>query len=55
MGNLIRIITQPDNVAIVIMLVAVGACTATALRQAILNDRLVKNNEKEKIYERMTR
>lgn len=55
MENILEIITQPDNIAILVMLVAVISCTVVAFREAILNDRFIKNGEKEKIYERMTR
>ena len=54
MKNLIEIISQPDNVAIVIMLVATIFCTLAAFREMRINDRLIKEGKKEKIYERMT-
>lgn len=55
MENLIHIITQPDNIAIVIMLIAVSVCTLVAFREIRINDRLIREGQKEKIYERMTR
>lgn len=55
MENILRIITQPDNIAILVMLIAVIACTVVAFREAMINDRFIKKGEKEKIYERMTR
>ncbi|MDO8461442.1 MAG: hypothetical protein Q7S98_01135 [Deltaproteobacteria bacterium] len=55
MENILNIITQPDNIAILVMLVAVISCTVVAFREAIANDRFISKGEKEKIYERMTR
>ncbi len=55
MHNFIEIITQPDNIAIVVMLVATITCTAVAFRQIRLNDRLIKEGKKEQIYDRMTK
>lgn len=55
MENLIRIITQPDNIAIVVMLVAVTVCTAVAFREMWINDRLIQSGKKDEIYKRMTK
>lgn len=55
MENLLRIISQPDNIAILLMLIAVGVCTGTAFREIWINDRLIKEGKKEKIYERMAK
>ena len=40
-----------------LLLVAIALLLETTVlfREAILNDRFIKNGEKEKIYERMTR
>ncbi|QQR80298.1 MAG: hypothetical protein IPJ69_13455 [Deltaproteobacteria bacterium] len=54
MHNLIEILTEPDNIAILIMLVSTITCTWVAFREAIINDKLIKEGKKEKIYERMT-
>ncbi len=55
MENFIHIITQPDNIAIVVMLVAVTVCTVFAFREMRINDRLIREGKPEKIYERMTK
>ncbi len=54
MENFIKIITQPDNIAILIMMVATVACTTLAVREILINDRLIKAGKKEEIYKRMT-
>lgn len=54
MENFIKIATQPDNIAILVMLVATISCTLVAFRESRINDRLIKEGKKEKIYERMT-
>lgn len=53
MKNLIEIATQPDNIAILIMLVSTITCTLVAFREIRTNDRLIKEGEKEGIYKRM--
>jgi hypothetical protein len=55
MENFIKIVTQPDNIAIVVMLVATIICTAVAFREIRINDKLIKSGKKDEIYERMTR
>lgn len=54
MHHLFEILTEPDNIAIVIMLVSTILCTLMAFREMRINDRLIKEGKKEKIYERMT-
>ena len=54
MHNLIEIMTEPDNIAILIMLVSTITCTWVAFHEAMINDKLIKEGKKEKIYERMT-
>lgn len=51
--NLIEILTQPDNIAIVVMMVSTVVCTLVAFREIRINDRLIKDGKKEKVYERM--
>jgi hypothetical protein len=51
--HLIEILTQPDNIAIVVMMVATVACTFVAFREIRINDRLIKDGQKDKVYERM--
>lgn len=55
MHNLITIATQPDNIAILIMLVSTILCAFVSFREIRINDRLIKEGKKEKIYERMTK
>lgn len=53
MENLIRIISKPDNVAIIIMMVMVGFFTLFAFFQALKNDRkLASIKEEEKKFEK---
>jgi hypothetical protein len=51
--NLLEIISQPDNIAILIMLIATAVCTLVAFREIRINDRLIKEGKKEEIYQRM--
>lgn len=55
MENFLKIISQPDNVAIVMMLIAIGVCTFAACREIWANDRCLKEGKKEEIYKRMTK
>ncbi len=55
MENFIEIITQPDNIAIVVMLFAIVACCASAFREIWINDRLIRQGKKDEIYKRMIR
>ena len=55
MENFIHIITQPDNIAIVLMLIAVTFCSAAAFREMRINDRFIREGKPEKIYQRMTK
>lgn len=55
MQNLLEIISQPDNVAILIMLFSTILCTIFAFREMRINDRLIREGKKDKIYERMTK
>lgn len=54
MHNLLEIISQPDNLAILLMLICTVACTLVAFREMHTNDRLIKEDKKEKVYERMS-
>lgn len=55
MHHFLHIITQPDNIAIVVMMVATVVCTAVAFREIRINDRLIKDGKKEQVYERMAK
>ncbi|MBI2981949.1 MAG: hypothetical protein HYY44_06635 [Deltaproteobacteria bacterium] len=54
MENFLKIITQPDNIAILIMMACVITTATIAFREIIRNDRLIKEGKKEEIYRRMT-
>ena len=49
------IISLPDNVPIVGMLVAVLLCLAVALKQAFKHDRLIAEGRKDEIYDEMVK
>jgi hypothetical protein len=53
--HFLHIITQPDNIAIVVMMVSTIICTAVAFREIRINDKLIKSGKKEQIYERMAK
>ncbi len=55
MENFIKIVTQPDNIAIVIMLITVAICTFHSVREMRINDKFIKDGKKEEIYKRMIR
>lgn len=55
MHHLIEILTQPDNFAIVLMLVATAVCTLAAFREIRINDRLIREGKKDQVYQRMTK
>ena len=55
MKNLLEIISQPDNIAILIMLISTAFVTLIAFREMRINDRSIKEGKKGKVYERMTR
>lgn len=51
--NFLEIVTKPDNIPIVGMLLLVLFFTWIGLRQAFRNDRLIDENKKEKIPNEM--
>lgn len=55
MENFIKIITQPDNIAIVVMLIVITICTIHSFREMWLNDKLIKDGKKDEVYKRMIR
>jgi hypothetical protein len=55
MHNFLTIISQPDNIAIVIMMISTAVCALAAFREIRINDRLIKSGKKDQIYERMTK
>jgi hypothetical protein len=48
-----EILTKPDNLPIVGMLLAVIFCLWVAFRQALKNDRLIEQGKKDDIYSEM--
>ena len=53
MEHFISILTVPDNIPIVIMVLLLTLCSAWAIYEMRENDKLIKKGEKEKIYDRM--
>ena len=49
------IITLPDNIPIVGLLVAVLFCLGVALKQAVKHDRLIAEGRKDEIYDEMVK
>jgi hypothetical protein len=54
MENFIQIISKPDNIPIVAMLLLVIFFTCLGLRQALQNDRLIEEGRKDEIIDRMS-
>jgi hypothetical protein len=50
-----EILTKPDNLPIVGMLLAVIFCLWVAFRQALKHDRLIKQGRKDDVYSEMTK
>ena len=55
MDNFLRIISQPDNIPIVLLLVSVLFCLFLAMRQAFRHDRLIARARKDEIYDEMAK
>jgi hypothetical protein len=55
MESFLKIVTQPDNIAVVFLFVAAATVTFVALREARKNDRLIDAGTKDKLVERMDR
>jgi len=55
MEQFLHIISMPDNIPIVGMLVAVLFCLYVALVQAFRIDRLIQEGKKDDIYDEMSR
>ncbi len=55
MDTLIEIVTKPDNIPIVGLLVLIVFFGWVSLSQALRNDRLIKKGRKSEIPERMRR
>lgn len=50
-----NILTLPDNIPIVMMVLLIGLCSFGAAYEMKKNDDLIKKGEKDKIYDRMIR
>ncbi len=55
MDNFLRIISQPDNIPILLLLVSVLFCVYLAMRQAFRHDRLTAKGRKDEIYDQMVK
>lgn len=55
MDNFLRIVSQPDNIPIVLMLIAILFCLFLSLRQAFRHDRLIAQGRKDDIYDQMVK
>jgi hypothetical protein len=53
MENFLKIVSLPDNVPIIIMLVAVIFLTGLAFREARKNDKLIEEGKRDQVYRRM--
>ena len=53
MENFIKILTLPDNIPIIIMMVAVIYLTCLSFSEARKNDKLIDEGKKDQIYRRM--
>ena len=55
MDNFLEILTKPDNIPIVGMLLVLGFATWWGLSQALANDRHLERGEEQKIIDDMLR
>jgi len=53
MENFIKILTVPDNIPIVIMLVTLIYLTWLCFSEARKNDKLIEEGKKDQVYRRM--
>jgi hypothetical protein len=53
MENFLDILTKPDNIPIAGMLVAVLFCLWVCFKQALKNDKLIKDGNTDRLYEEM--
>ena len=53
MENFLKIVSVPDNVPIIIMLVAVIFLTWLSFREARKNDKLIEEGKRDQVYRRM--
>lgn len=55
MEHFLNILTLPDNIPIVMMVVFIAYCLGFAVYEMKKNDELIKKGQKDKIYDRMIR
>lgn len=55
MEAFLEIVRQPDNIAVVVLLVALVTVSVVALGEARKNDRLVAKGAKDELIERVNR
>ena len=53
MDQFIIILTKPDNIPIIMLLISVVICLYVALKQAFKHDRLIEEGREDEIYEDM--
>jgi hypothetical protein len=53
MDQFIIILTKPDNIPIIMLLISVVICLYVALKQAFKHDRLIEEGREDEIYEEM--
>jgi hypothetical protein len=53
MDNFLRIVSMPDNIPILLLLVSVLFCLYVAMRQAFRHDRYISQGRKDDIYDEM--
>lgn len=55
MEQFLDILTKPDNIPIVGMVVAIGVCLWVWLKQALKHDRLIREGKEDQIRDEMVR
>lgn len=55
MEHFLHIMSLPDNIPIVMMVVFIAFCLCYAVYEMRENDKLIKRGEKDKVYDRMIR
>ncbi len=55
MEQFLAILTQPDNIPIVGLLVSVLFCLYVAMKQAFRHDRLIQEGKRDEVYDEMVK
>lgn len=53
MEYFLEILTKPDNIPIVFMLILIAFFLWLGLKQAVKHDRMIEKGEKDKVYDEM--